>query len=140
MSPGDILSGTIIDTHFDDNGRLDVWASGMHLFGLISDLDIIGCSMSYNTDSGFNGRQLSNIHFEDVTASYNTHSAGGGGICISEKVGSSSNIEMVDVTAEHNGRDGILVWTWYDYCSISDVTITGGLFAYGYCLLPRQFS
>ncbi len=128
MCPADIGSGSITDSNFDYNGRLDVWSSGMHLFGLISDLDIIGCSMSYNTDSGFNGRQLNNIYFEDITASYNTHANGGGGICISEKVGSSSDITMVDITAEHNGRDGILVWTWYDYCSISDVTITGGLF------------
>jgi len=128
MCPGDIGSGAISNSNFDHNGRLDVWASGMHLFGLTSNLDIIGCSMSYNTDSGFNGRQLSNIYFEDITASYNTHSGGGGGICISEKASSSTNIEMVDVTAEYNGRDGILVWTWYDYTSISDVTITGGLF------------
>jgi PKD repeat protein len=128
MCPADIGSGSITNSHFDNNGRLDDWASGMHLFGLTSNIDIIGCTMSYNKDSGFNGRQLSNIYFEDITASYNTHTNGGGGICISEKVGSSTDIEMLDVTAEYNGRDGILVWTWYDYCSISDVTITGGLF------------
>lgn len=128
ICPADIGSGSITNSNFDYNGRLDVWASGMHLFGEISNIDIIGCSMSYNTDSGFNGRQLTNIYFEDVTASYNTHPAGGGGICISEKVGTSTDITLVDITAEHNGRDGILVWTWYDYCSISDVTVIGGLF------------
>ncbi len=128
MCPADIGSGSITDSYFDYNGRLDVWASGMHLFGQISDLDIIRCSMSYNKDAGFNGRQLNNIYFEDVTASNNTHASGGGGICISEKVGSSTDITLVDITAEYNGRDGILIWTWYDYCSISDVTITGGLF------------
>jgi PKD repeat protein len=128
MCPGDIGSGSILNSNFDYNGRLDVWASGMHLFGLTSNLDIIGCSMSHNTDSGFNGRQLSNIYFEDCTANYNTHSGGGYGIAISEKATSSSDITMIDITAEDNGRDGIMIWAWYDYCSISDVTITGGLF------------
>ncbi len=129
MCPGDINSGSILNSNFDYNGRLDVWASGIHLFGLTSNLDITSCSMSHNKDSGFNGRQLNNVYFEDCMASYNTHSGGGYGIAISEKATTSSDITMIDITAEHNGRDGIMVWAWYDYCSISDVTITEGLFS-----------
>ena len=128
MSPGGILSGTITDTHFDNNGRLDVWASGMHLFGGTSDLSVTDCTMNNNGDAGFNGRELSNVTFRNVTASNNSHPGGGHGIAITEKTGSSSDITLENITAENNGKDGILIWTWYDYCSISDVTITGGLF------------
>jgi hypothetical protein len=128
MAPGDISSGTITNTHFDNNGRLDIWASGMHLFGHTSDLLVTGCSMSNNTDSGFNGRQLTNVTLKDIVASDNTHAAGGYGIAISEKASSSSDVTLENITAENNGRDGILIWTWYSYCSISDITITGGLF------------
>jgi len=128
MSPADIGSGTITNSHFDNNGQSNVWASGMHLFGDTSDLLVTDCSMNNNSDSGFNGRGLTNVTFRNVTASNNSHAGGGYGIAISEKTGGSSDITLENITAEYNGRDGILVWTWYDYCSISDVTITGGLF------------